>query len=151
MKTTLRAHLTISSRALSTHCSFSAPFSPHINNVQIWPLLLLLVQGTRKKRSTLFSCRPIRLSPPPPTSISAPSERLSFSSFSLCCRHSPPTLQGKSHLCIPFMGIARPQSLFPHSCVCKQYIFPGSVHIFPCSRTSRLILEIYKYLTDIWL
>ncbi len=26
-------------------------------------------------------------------------------------------LQGKSHLCIPFLGIARPQSQFPHSCV----------------------------------
>jgi hypothetical protein len=27
------------------------------------------------------------------------------------------TLQGKSQLCIPFLGIARPQSQFPHSCV----------------------------------
>ncbi len=40
------------------------------------------------------------------------------------------TLQGKSHLCIPFLGIAGPQSQFPHSCVCERfYIFPGSVHI----------------------
>jgi hypothetical protein len=27
-------------------------------------------------------------------------------------------LQRKSHLYIPFLGIARPQSKFPHSCVC---------------------------------
>jgi len=27
-------------------------------------------------------------------------------------------LQGKSLICIPFLGIARPQSQFPHSCVC---------------------------------
>ncbi len=34
-----------------------------------------------------------------------------------------PTLQGKSHLCIPFLGIARPQSQFPHSCVCEWFIY----------------------------
>ncbi len=33
------------------------------------------------------------------------------------------TLQGKFHLCIPFLGIARPQSQFPHSCVCEQFIY----------------------------
>jgi hypothetical protein len=33
------------------------------------------------------------------------------------------TLQGKSHLCIPFLGIARPQSQFPHSCVCERFIY----------------------------
>ncbi len=33
------------------------------------------------------------------------------------------TLQRKSNLCIPFMGIARPQSQFPHSCVCERCIY----------------------------
>jgi hypothetical protein len=33
------------------------------------------------------------------------------------------TLQRKSHLCIPFLGIARPQSQFPHSCVCEQFVY----------------------------
>ncbi len=32
------------------------------------------------------------------------------------------TLQGKSHLCIPFLGIARPQPQFPHSFVCERFI-----------------------------
>jgi hypothetical protein len=32
------------------------------------------------------------------------------------------TLQRKSHLCIPFLGIARPQPQFPHSCVCERFI-----------------------------
>ncbi len=62
------------------------------------------------------------------------------------------TLQGKSHLCIAFLGIARPQSQFPLlMCLWAIYIFPGSVHhIFPCSRIGigRPSLEIYKSLTD---
>ncbi len=32
-------------------------------------------------------------------------------------------LRGKSHLCIPFLGIVRPQSQFPHSCVCERFIY----------------------------
>jgi hypothetical protein len=32
------------------------------------------------------------------------------------------TQQQKSHLCITFLGIARPQSQFPHSCVCERII-----------------------------
>ncbi len=32
-------------------------------------------------------------------------------------------LQWKSHLCIPFLGIARPQSQFPHSFVCEWFIY----------------------------
>jgi hypothetical protein len=31
-------------------------------------------------------------------------------------------LQRKSHLCIPVLGIARPQPQFPHSCVCERFI-----------------------------
>ncbi len=33
------------------------------------------------------------------------------------------TLQGKSHLCIPSLGIAQPQSQFPHWCVCERFIY----------------------------
>ncbi len=34
-----------------------------------------------------------------------------------------PTLQRKSHLCFPFLGIALPQSHFPHLCVCERFIY----------------------------
>ncbi len=39
-------------------------------------------------------------------------------------------LQRKSHLCIPFLGIARPQSQFP--CVCERFIYSQdqSTHIW---------------------
>jgi len=38
-------------------------------------------------------------------------------------RITGPTLQGKSHLCIPFLGIAQHQSQFPHSCVCERFTY----------------------------
>ncbi len=33
------------------------------------------------------------------------------------------TLQRKSHLCIPFLGNARPRSQFPIACVCERFIY----------------------------
>ncbi len=39
------------------------------------------------------------------------------------CRTLWYALRGKSHVCIPFLGMARPQSKFPHSCVCERLIF----------------------------
>ncbi len=42
---------------------------------------------------------------------------------SCTCKNCPSTLQGKSHLCIPFLGIAQPQSQFRHSCVCERFIY----------------------------
>ncbi len=32
------------------------------------------------------------------------------------------TLQRKSHLCIPFLGISQPQPQFLHSCVCERFV-----------------------------
>ncbi len=63
------------------------------------------------------------------------------------------TLQRKSHLCIPFLGLRRLSPNFHiHVSVIHLYsIFPGSVHIFGCSKIDRPILEIYKSLTDIYL
>ncbi len=54
-----------------------------------------------------------------------------------------PTMQRKFYF-YPFLGIVRPQSQCPHSCVCERftYIFPGAVHIFGCCKIDRSILEI---------
>ncbi len=44
--------------------------------------------------------------------------------FERCLISNPgPTLQRKSHLCILFLGIARLQSKFPHSCACERFIY----------------------------
>ncbi len=38
-------------------------------------------------------------------------------------QHEKIALQRKSHLCISRKGIVRPQSQYPHSCVCEQFIY----------------------------
>ncbi len=43
-------------------------------------------------------------------------------------------LQRKSYLCIPLLGIARPPSQFPHSCVCERFIYSQDPS---CSITAR--------------
>ncbi len=63
-------------------------------------------------------------------------------------------LQRKSHLCIPRKGIARPQSQFPHSCVCErflQYIPKIGPHIFLQQNRKTAIVGIYNSLTDTWI
>ncbi len=64
------------------------------------------------------------------------------------------TLQQKTHLWIPRKGTVRPQSQFPHSCVCERFIYfqdRSTLHIFPCSRIGRPIVEIHKSLTVTWI
>jgi hypothetical protein len=61
-------------------------------------------------------------------------------------------LQRQFRLCIPFLGIARPQSQFPHSCVWErfiQYIPRIGPHI-SSSRKGRPIVGIHNLLTDTW-
>jgi hypothetical protein len=81
------------------------------------------------------------------------------------------TLQGKSHLCIPFLGIARPQSHFPYSCVCEQFTYsqdwstyflqqnrqtnPGNIkisHRYKSVGTGRqnIIIQFWKEKFPVW-
>jgi hypothetical protein len=57
-------------------------------------------------------------------------------------------LQRKSHLCIPFLEIARPQSQFPHSCFCERY----TVYTYSQDRSTYFLQQnrqgIYQSLTD---
>ncbi len=63
-------------------------------------------------------------------------------------------LQRKSHICIPFLGIAHNAQLSPnyniHVSVSELYISRIGPHI-SCSRLGRSIGGIYKSLTDTWM
>ncbi len=80
------------------------------------------------------------------------SKPLDFSLLRGAFRASCITLYNtKIPLCIPFLGIARPQSQFPHSCVCEHLYNPRiGQHIY-CSRIGISIVGIYKSLTDTWI
>ncbi len=56
------------------------------------------------------------------------------------------TLQGKSHFCIPFLGIARPQSQFPHSCVCERFIYSKDQSTYFPATIGRPIHKSLRYM-----
>jgi hypothetical protein len=58
----------------------------------------------------------------------------------------------KIHLCIPRKGIVRRQSQFPHSCFCVRVIYSQvqSTYFLEADRIGRLIVGVYKSLTDTW-
>ncbi len=64
----------------------------------------------------------------------------------------PCALQRKFHLCIPFLGIARPQFQFPHLCVCERFTYSRiGPHIWlQQNRQTNPGNTVYKSLTDIW-
>jgi hypothetical protein len=55
-------------------------------------------------------------------------------------------MQRKSHLCIPFLCIARPQSQFPHSCACEGFIYSQDrpTYFLQQNRQIDRIVGIYK-------
>ncbi len=110
---------------------------PYIWMVDEWGWLSSWQDGRILPGRMPSSWRATRYSPslasiPPPdthSGILEASHRNSYSSllqqcyvYKLRCTLFVCTLLGKSHLCIPFLGIARPQSQFPHSCVCERFI-----------------------------
>ncbi len=48
------------------------------------------------------------------------------------------TLQRKSRLCIPFLGIARPQPQFPHYCVCERFIYSQNRSTYFLQKNSQI-------------
>ncbi len=59
-------------------------------------------------------------------------------------------LQRKSHLFIPFLGIARPQPQFPYSCVCERFIYSPRIGLHISSSWIGRP-GIFKSLTDAWM
>ncbi len=63
------------------------------------------------------------------------------------------TLQRQFRLSIPFLGIARPQPQFPHSCVYERFIYYiyYIYYILYIYKKGRPIVGIYNLLTDTWM
>ncbi len=63
------------------------------------------------------------------------------------------TVQRKSSLSIPFLGLARPQSRFPSSCVWKRFIYcqDRSTYFLQQNRQIDRGNTVYKLLTDTWM
>ncbi len=53
-------------------------------------------------------------------------------------------MQRKCHLCIPFLGIERPQFQFPLSCVCERLYIPFIGPYISCSSIGRSIVGIVE-------
>ncbi len=87
---------------------YPMPSKSELNHVQGFPLLVCILTAV------VDSYRPPYGSP---TSLSYPHMGV-YSCF--LGRH---TLQRQFRLYIPFLGIARPQPQFPHSCVCERFIY----------------------------
>ncbi len=62
----------------------------------------------------------------------------------------PYTLQRQFRLYIPFLGIARPQPQFPHSCVLERFIYfqDQSTYFLQQNRQTQRNVVIYNSLTD---
>ncbi len=72
--------------------------------------------------------------------------------ISSCRGCSQTVLQRRCDFCIPRNQTARPQSQFPHSCICERFtIFPPWVYLFSCNRIGRPIVGICKSLTETWM
>ncbi len=90
------------------------------------PFQLSLRRGRRK---TDFYCDGRAV---PPT-MNVPYRRPGKELLSCELLAIPAAQQPKSHLCVPFLGIAGPQSQCPHSCACERFIYSQdqSTYIFP--------------------
>ncbi len=75
-----------------------------------------------------LNCFPIRAGSLLPEDVSAATQKTSFkyrqrvtcSEKCVNVLQQSSALQRKSHLCIPFLGVAWPRSQFPHSCDCGE-------------------------------
>jgi hypothetical protein len=77
--------------------------------------------------------------------------------YGIVSSYRPATLQRKSHLCFLFMGIARPQSQFPLSCVYERFIYKSltdtwrwKLGLWPCNSFSVNISFEFSDLVLLW-
>jgi hypothetical protein len=78
-------------------------------------------------------------------------EKFPFKNVFIETLHTASTQYWKFETNIPRKGIARPQSQFPHSCVCERFIYAHNWSTYYAAGKYGQILGIYKTLTDTWM
>ncbi len=121
----------------------------------ILPIFLLKRLKSLMQKYNIFFCFPrwrgsVRL-PPSYRPLLCPRRVTKIKADFSVSSYTAKTQYRKFETNIPRKGISRPQSQFPHSCVCERFKYSQDRSAVCCRKLCGQIVEIFKSLTDTWM